>query len=181
MDRQRLDPLALLRQIEQDAIAAAPALPQEIEAAVLWSGVGFKIGDRYLASRLDHVLEVLPAPALTPAPGVKSWVRGVANVRGDLITVVDLAGFLGHPTVFLSDRARLLVMNVPELRAGLLVSEVLGLRHFDEEVERREVGSLEDSAIQPYLDGAFVRDDVLWGVFDMKSLAASPAFKHVAA
>lgn len=181
MNRRRLAPLALLRQIEQDAMAAAPALPQEIEAAVLWSGVGFKIGDRYLASQLDHVREVLPTPVVTPAPGVKSWVRGVANVRGDLITIVDLAGFLGHPPVFLGDRVRLLVMNAPELRAGLLVSEVLGLRHFDEEVERREVGSLEDSAIRPYLGGAFVRDDVLWGIFDMKALAASPTFKHVAA
>lgn len=180
MARTHHDPLALLRKIQRDSIETAPGLPQEIQAATLWSGVAFRLGDMRLVTRLDEVLEVLPCPSYTVVPGTKSWVKGVANVRGNLITIMDLAEFFGKPPVFMDERTRLMVMNVPGLHTGLLVHEVMGLRHFDEEAERHQLPDLDDS-VMAHVRGAFVRDEVLWGVFDMKSLAESAAFKRVAA
>lgn len=180
MARARQDPLVLLRKIQQQSIATAPGLPQEVQAARLWSGVAFRLADLRLVTALDEVLEVLPCPDYTPVPGTKSWVKGVANVRGNLITIIDLAEYFGKPPVFLDDNARLLVMNVSALHAGLLVHEVLGLRHFDEEAERQQLPGLDDP-VMVHARGAFLRDDVLWGEFDMKSLAESVTFKHVAA
>lgn len=180
MARTRQDPLALLRQMQQQSIQTAPGLPQEVQAAELWSGVAFRLADLRLVSALDEVLEVLPCPSYTAVPNTKSWVRGVANVRGNLITIIDLAEFFGKAPVFLDDNARLLVMNAPALHAGLLVHEVLGLRHFDEEAERQQLPGLDDP-VMVHVKGAFLRDNVLWGEFDMKSLAESATFKHVAA
>ena len=107
-------------------------------------------------------------------------MKGVANVRGNLITIIDLSEFFGKPAVFLDDRVRLMIMGIPGLNTGLLVNEVLGLRHFDEELERQDLSGLDDPVLA-HLNGAFLRDNVLWGVFDMKSLAESLSFKHVAA
>ncbi len=177
---QQQDPLALLHKMQQESVASAPGLPQEVQAAVLWSGVGFKLADMQLVTPLDHVSEVLPCPDVTKVPGTKSWLKGVANVRGNLITIVDLPEFFGKPPVFMDDNARLLVMNIPGMDTGLLVNEVLGLRHFDEELERQDLSGLDDPVVV-HLNGAFLRDNVLWGVFDMKSLADSLSFKHVAA
>jgi twitching motility protein PilI len=180
MARTRQDPLALLRKIQRESIETAPGLPQEIQAATLWSGVAYRLAEMRLVTRLDEVLEVLPCPEYTLVPGTKSWVKGVANVRGNLITIIDLAEYFGKPPVFLDERTRLLVMNVPGLHTGLLVHEVLGLRHFDEEAERQQLPDLDDPVMM-HVKAAFVRDEVLWGVFDMKSLAESATFKHVAA
>lgn len=180
MARNRQDPLALLRKIQQDSIQTAPGLPQEVQAAQLWSGVAFRLGDMRLVTALDEVTEVLPCPSYALVPGTRPWVKGVANVRGNLITIIDLAEYFGKSTVFLDDAARLMVMNVPGLNAGLLVHEVLGLRHFDEEAERQQLPALDDS-VMAHVKGAFLRDEVLWGEFDMKSLAESAAFLHVAA
>jgi twitching motility protein PilI len=180
MARTRQDPLALLRKIQRDSIETAPGLPQEIQAAQLWSGVAFRLADLRLVTALDAVLEVSPCPDYTPVPGTKAWVKGVANVRGNLITIIDLAEYFGKPPVFLDERARLLVMNIPGLHTGLLVHEVLGLRHFDEEAERQPLPQLDDP-VMTHVQAAFVREDVLWGVFDMKSLAENAVFKHVAA
>lgn len=174
------DPLALLRQMQQAAAAETRALPQETEAAVLWSGVAFRVGDMRLVTPLDHVLEVLPPPPLTMVPGVKPWLKGVANVRGNLITIMDMPEFFGKPPVFVDPDARLMIMNIPGLHAGLLVNEVLGLQHFDAELGRQDLSGLDDPVLA-HLNGAFLRDNVLWGIFDMKSLAESAAFKHVAA
>ncbi len=166
--------------MQQAAAAEARVLPQEIEAAVLWSGVAFRVGDMRLVTPLDHVLEVLPPPPSTTVPGVKPWLKGVANVRGNLITIVDMAEFFGKPPVFLDPDARLMIMNIPDLHTGLLVNEVLGLQHFDAELGRQDLSGLDDPVLA-HLNGAFLRDNVLWGIFDMKSLAESLAFKHVAA
>ena len=180
MARTRQDPFELLRKMQQEIQENVPGLPQEVEAAKLWSGVGFRLGDMMLVTPLDHVIEILPPPPLTLVPGVKSWLKGVANVRGNLITIIDLPEYFGKPPVFPDDKARMLILNVPDLNAGLLVNEGLGLRHFDEELERQDLSGLDDPVVVQ-LNGAFLRDNVLWGVFDMKSLAESPSFRHVAA
>ncbi|HEX9626625.1 MAG TPA: chemotaxis protein CheW [Acidiferrobacterales bacterium] len=180
MARTREDPLVLLRKMQQESIRTAPGLPQEVQAARLWSGVAFRLADLRLVAALDEVLEVLPCPSYTPVPGTKPWVKGVANVRGNLITIVDFAEYFGKPAVFIDDAARLLVMNVPGLHTGLLVHEVLGLRHFDEEAERQDLPGMDDP-VMTHVKGAFLRDDVIWGEFDMKSLADTATFRHVAA
>src|SRR3989344_2625189 len=180
MARTQQDPFELLRRMQQESMENSPSLPQETETAVLRSGVGFRLGDMSLVAPLDHVLEILPPPSMTPVPGVKSWLKGVANVRGNLITIVDLSEYFGKPSVFLDDKARLLIISVPGLNTGLLVNEVLGLKHFDEEIERQDLSGMDDPVVTQ-LSHAFLRDNVLWGVFDIKSLAENPAFRHVAA
>jgi twitching motility protein PilI len=180
MARATQDPLALLRRMQQDSVANAPGLPQEVEAAILWSGVGFRLAEMQLVAPLDQVLEVLPCPDMTPVPGVKSWLKGVANVRGNLLTIIDLAQYFGKAPVFADERARLMVMNIPGVTTALMVNEVLGLRHFDEDLERQDLTGLDDPVLV-HLNGAFLRDNVLWGIFDMRSLADSMTFKHVAA
>lgn len=174
------DPIALLQRMQRESMQNAPGLPQETETRVLWSGVGFRLGDMRLVTSLDQVLEVLPCPAMTQVPNTRSWLKGVANVRGNLITIVDLPEYFGKPPVFLDEDVRLLIMNYPGLNTGLLVNEVLGLRHFDVEQERQELSGLDDP-VTAHLNGAFLHEGVLWGVFDMKSLAESPAFRRVAA
>jgi twitching motility protein PilI len=175
-----LDPIDLLRRMEQAIMDRAPRLPEETQGPELWTGVGFRLADVHLVTPLEHIAEVLPYPALTPVPGTKSWVRGVANVRGNLLTIVDLAEYFGKGRIYPDERTRVLTMNIENLHTGLVVNEVFGLRHFNEESERQRKGVFED-AVTPHLQGAFLRDDVLWGMFDMYSLAASATFMHVAA
>lgn len=174
------DPIALLRQMERASMEHAPSLPEETKGPVLWSGVGFRLADLHLVTPLGQISEVLPCPSMTPVPGTKSWVKGVANVRGNLLTIIDMAAYFDKEPIPQSEESRLLVMNVEGFSTGLLVDEVLGLRHFDEDLERQDT-SLVDDPVVPHLQGAFLRDNVLWGIFDMQSLASSASFMHVAA
>ncbi|MCK7576667.1 MAG: chemotaxis protein CheW [Chromatiales bacterium] len=87
MAAPQLDPLALL---QQDAGAqpphrAGPARAGAGGAAVVGSRVSVSPICR-LVTPLDHVSEVLPPPAVTPVPGTKKWLKGIANVRGTLVT-----------------------------------------------------------------------------------------------
>lgn len=175
-----IDPVELLRRMQQESMQRQIGLPQEAEAVELWSGVGFRLAELFLVSPLDQMREALPVPPMTPVPCVKPWVKGVANIRGNLYTIIDLAQYFGKPPVFVDDRARILVMSVPGLNAALIVNEVLGLRHFDVEVERQDLSGIDDPVLA-HLSGAFLHANVLWGVFDLNSLSESLTFRHIAA
>ena len=126
------DPFALLSEMDRENRANSPGLPQQTEVAATWSGLGFRVGDLRLVAPLGHISEVVPPVGVTPVPGTKRWLKGIANVRGDLLTIVDLADFLGKEPIVSDADCRLLIMNVAGLRSALLVPEVIGLRHFFE-------------------------------------------------
>ncbi|OAI50890.1 hypothetical protein AYO46_09145 [Betaproteobacteria bacterium SCGC AG-212-J23] len=74
--------------------------------------------------------EVIPVPPITSVAQTRPWFKGVANVRGNLYSVVDFPAFLGGKGVAVGEQSRLLLV-APRYRAGaaLLVDASLGLRN----------------------------------------------------
>lgn len=157
----------------------ALALPARQDVVQYWSGIGFELdGQRYVAP-LDQVSEILTPPSYTRVPGVLSWMKGVANVRGRLMAVMDLTGFLDKQAEAQARRRRLLVVDRGELYTGLTVDDVFGMQHFDVETFVSDPEGL-DPAVQPYVRGAYSRDGERWPVFSLEALAGDPRFLQVA-
>jgi twitching motility protein PilI len=107
-------------------------LPQEAAPVERWAGILFRVRERHLLAPLDQVAEVLGVPGdITPVPGTKSWVVGVANHRGTLLPVFDLAALTQGGQPVRRDTDRILVVRQDELPCGLVASAVIGIRHFD--------------------------------------------------
>ena len=71
-----------------------------------------------------------PVPPITPVPLTRPWFRGVANVRGNLYSVVDFAEFLGTGVSRGGEQARLVLLGERfRSAAALLVERSLGLRN----------------------------------------------------
>lgn len=172
-------PLEILREIERSCMAHAHELPQQVEIAEEWSGIGFRLGDLRLLAPLGEVVEVLTYPGLSRVPRTRNWVRGIANVRGNLLPVMDLRGYLEGRATPMTRTTRVLVVNHGGVFSGLVVDEVLGLRHFLNEEQVPEP-PVRDGAIAEYLRHGFRRKDEYWGVFSMHSLAESPQFLQAA-
>lgn len=151
-------------------------------AAGEWTGLVFTLGDRqYLAPRGD-VREILEMPGLTRVPRAKHWLLGVANVRGELLPVIDLGRFLGRKETLHRESSRVIVLNDDELPAGFLVDAVGGFRGFKPEHQRHElVDETDDAPARDYLLGAFARDGEQWRVFSLRKLARDPAFRDAGA
>lgn len=60
-----------------------------------WLGVVFEVAGQRLVAPMGEISEVLAMPELTSMPLTKPWLLGVANVRGRLLPLTDLALFLG--------------------------------------------------------------------------------------
>src|SRR3546814_10106888 len=78
-----LDPFAILAEYERKSLAHVAGLPEQLDAPGLWRGVGYRIGQRRLASGFDEVVAILPMPQVTPVPGSQPWMLGVANIRSE--------------------------------------------------------------------------------------------------
>jgi len=172
-------PLDTLLRLEREIRASSPQLPEESEAPALWSGLSFRVGDRRLVVQLDDIGEVVTPVTVTPVPLTRPWLQGVANVRGELLTIVDLAQFFGMQPVQPDDRARLLIVNDPLLRSAVLVAEVTGMRHFSE--EHGSATAAPQGPMTPYLKEGFERDGVRYDWLDLIGLARSDAYLHGAA
>ena len=115
-----------LREFQQnliDRLQASDSSDQRV------STMGVQIAGRNWLVDMADIKEVLPLPKLTIVPLAKPWFRGMANVRGSLYGVVDLAAYeqSGAASGDSGNRV-LLIADRYKFNVALLVDRVLGLR-----------------------------------------------------
>lgn len=169
------DPFALLAALEARVLATRPDVVRQ--RSDVWLGLGFRLREQWCVAPREDVREIIPLPALTRTPGAKPWLLGVANVRGGILAVADLAQYLGLPRKVTQSTSRVLIFNSSKLPVGIVVDEVAGYRQFTVADQRHEHLN-EAGPLAPYLLGAFEREERAWYAFSLHKLAESPEFAH---
>jgi twitching motility protein PilI len=172
-------PLERLAQLERLCLQHACGLPQQEQNDEEWIGIGFRLGNLLLVAPLGEVSEILTPPSLSHVPRTKPWVCGIANVRGNLMPVMDLQGYLHDKPARLNRRSRILVVNHQGVYSGLVVDAVLGLRHFPDDQRCSELPG-DDARIHEYMAHGFRTEGEHWGVFSTHKLAETPQFLKAA-
>ena len=172
-------PYLALVDIANRAKAQAVGLPGRQEVKPFWTGIGFSLLGHRFVSSMDEVVELLEVPQYTFIPGAQPWVRGVANVRGRLLPLFDLAAFFGGHLSGARQRRRVLVIEYDKIYAGLIVDELHGMQHLALEYARRAPGDLFEP-FAPMVNGQFEQQE-RWLVFDMQALINDFQFMDAAA
>ncbi|MDJ0940843.1 MAG: chemotaxis protein CheW [Woeseiaceae bacterium] len=173
-------PFELLREIERRSAAAQSGttgggLPTE------WTGVGFRIGEEQFVADREQVREVLMLPeSMSRVPGAKRWLLGIANLRGQLLPLIDVKLMLGSGRTSLRRTTRVISVNHREVPAGLVVDEVLGFRRFNEQEYGDKVGETVVRCDR-FLSGAYERNEESWPIFNLFDLVESNLFLQAAA
>ncbi len=119
-----------------------------------------------------------------PVPLTKPWYRGLANVRGNLLGIVDLSLFAGGPATPLDKESRVLAFSTDlHFSAGMLVSRMLGLRSAaDLTVESDDDRADAADALRSRGSAARLVDAQhgQWQELDLRALAADPRFLDIA-
>ncbi|MBI5259595.1 MAG: chemotaxis protein CheW [Burkholderiales bacterium] len=120
-----------LRELQSRLAERMQAVRTE-QPGVSWLAVD--CGGQGMLFPLRQAGEIFDIGAVLPVPHTQPWMVGVANLRGGLYAVVDLAGFLGLRTRPLEgparEQARLVAMNASlGMNCALLVDRLEGLRH----------------------------------------------------
>lgn len=177
-----MSPFDVLVDYERRSLAHVAGLPEQLDAPGLWRGVGYRVGSRRLASEFGEVREILTVPQVTAVPGTQPWMLGVANVRGQLLPIVDLKQFLEGERTVLHESLRVLLVRQPGGDVAVLVEELFGQRSFVEEQQ------LDDDGLAPLAQGRYAHfvergyhvGEHLWGIFSLDRLARTPEFRQAA-
>ena len=182
------DPFAILLDYEDRSLRHVAGLPEQIDAPGLWRGVGYRVGTRRLASGFDEVVEILPMPQVTHVPGAQPWMLGVANVRGNLLPIVDLKQFLEGERTVLHEGQRMLVVRQSGGDVAITVDELYGQRSFIEEqridvdtAEARPGVALAEGRYAHLIERSYRIDTTTWGVLSLDRLSRTPEFRQAAA
>jgi twitching motility protein PilI len=146
-------------------------------AASSASQLGVMIGQTHWLLKLHDAGEIVSVDSISNVPLTQKWFLGLANIRGNLTSVVDLAHFLGHaPTPVDKDSRIVAFASRLSFNSGLLVSRVMGLRNVAEMEEQPESGARAAAwASRRYVD----RDSNTWTELDLSLIVQDPRFLHV--
>ena len=157
-------------------LSVAERLRTASTRAALSSRLGFQVGADNWFVALHQVSEVIPVPATVPVPLTHPWFRGVANVRGNLYSVVDLSAYGGgEATPAGAERRVILVADRLVAGAGLLVSRMLGLRNPEQFVPAERPANAPAWLAAVYTAAGGTR----WHELDLPALAKEPRFLEV--
>ncbi len=108
---------ALAREIQETA-----EKPEAIEA------VEFLLADERYGIESSYVREVYPLKNLTPLPCTPPFVLGIVNLRGQILSVIDIKRFFDLPAKGLSELNKVVVLQHGDMELGILADAVIGVR-----------------------------------------------------
>ncbi len=102
---------------------ATPPKPDEDQARI--GVVLFHLAGETYAVESLYVRGVHPLKTLTPLPGAPAFVLGITNLRGEILSVIDLKKFFGLPEKGLTDLSTVIVLQSDVMQFGILADEVV--------------------------------------------------------
>ena len=143
-----------------------------------WSGIAFEIMGQYFVAPLGEVSEVIYPPECTEVPNVQNWVRGLANIRGRLLSVSDLANYVSGKRAQYLPTQKVLCISHNDHYVGLIVDQVLGIQHFNTHSFFSAAPETVESELQDYCQGYFHQHNQKWQVFLFSQLLQNPKYMN---
>lgn len=84
----------------------------------------FKSGEEYFGLKIQYVSEIVQLQAITEVPGTEDYIRGLINLRGKVIPVIDVSRRFLQPPFEYNDRTCIIVINVKDMQVGLIVETI---------------------------------------------------------
>ncbi|CAG1017331.1 Chemotaxis protein CheW [Burkholderiaceae bacterium] len=95
--------------------------------------VGFRNGDEFFGVPISKVREIVRVPEITPVPDMPEFLKGVINLRGRIVAVVDMSRRLGTAGPGAKKANRVLILELGGSLTGLIVDSVSEIVKIDEE------------------------------------------------
>lgn len=86
--------------------------------------VTFRLEDETYGINVMQVQEVLRYSEIAPVPGAPSYVLGIINLRGNVVTVIDTRQRFGLPSAEVTDNTRIVIIEADKQVVGILVDSV---------------------------------------------------------
>lgn len=95
--------------------------------------VTFRSGGEYFGLKIQYVNEIIVFQEITPIPETANYIKGLINLRGKIIPVIDVRLRFGQPPFTYNDRTCIIVIQVKENVVGLIVEKIAEVVEIPEE------------------------------------------------
>ncbi|MDR2530478.1 MAG: chemotaxis protein CheW [Oscillospiraceae bacterium] len=96
----------------------------------------FRVSDGDFGIEINYVTEIMKMQDITPVPNTNGYVKGIINMRGTLVPVIDMRTRFGQGAINYSERTCIIVLSMDGVEIGLIVDEI------------QEVMEIENSVVQ---------------------------------
>lgn len=114
------------------AIRLAQEPERKAEAEECFEALAFLLAHETYAIETRFIREVCPLTELTPLPCTPGYISGIINIRGQILTVIDMKKFFDLPEKGITNLNKLIVVREENLELGILADEIIGIRNIPE-------------------------------------------------
>ena len=136
--------------------------------------IRFSISDRLFAVPLNSALEIGERPDITPLPNIPDWILGISNIRGDIISMVDLCRFLRLTSARRNNAQRFIIVQNHHIRIGIVVDHILGMLAISEPETEIQKSPYVDGDIAVFTKGVIPFEKKSINVIDIEKMLSSP-------
>jgi len=131
--------------------------------------VTFRLAHETYGINVMQVQEVLRFSDIAPVPGAPSYVLGIINLRGNVVTVIDTCQRFGLPPIEITDNTRIVIIETNHQVIGILVDAVAEVVYLKRsEIETTPNVGNDESA--KFIQGVTHRDNQLLILVDLNKL-----------
>lgn len=129
----------------------------------------FYVGDALCGMDILNIQEINKLMEMTKVPQAPNYMIGILNLRGQIVTIIDLGQKLGLGEVEISNESRNIIINAPGEHVGLLVTRISDVVMADP--EKIESAPANMSGIQGgFFTGVYKTENKLIGILDIKEV-----------
>ena len=103
------------------------AVPVSTERFLTFSSDGLNIG-----VSTNYVIEIITNHAITMVPLVPDYVKGIINLRGQIIPIIDIRLRMGKPSIEYTNTTCIIVLNINSVYIGIIVDAVQQVMDIDQ-------------------------------------------------
>lgn len=93
----------------------------------------FSVGEESYGIAINHVTEIIGIQEITEVPGMPDYVKGIINLRGKIIPVIEVRLRFKKKSIPYNDRTCIIVIDVKDISIGLIIDSVSEVINIDDE------------------------------------------------
>ena len=93
----------------------------------------FLVGDVGYGIEISYVVEIISVQEITLVPHTHAYVKGIINLRGTVVPVIDMGMRFGHGEIVYTDKTCIIVLSMDDMSVGILVDGVQDVSNIDDE------------------------------------------------
>lgn len=141
--------------------------------------VVFALGKEEFGVNINEVREIIRMEQITKIPNTEAYVKGVINLRGGIIVVIDLAMKLSLTTKESDNNTRILVVEVGKNTVGMIVDSATEVRRLTSDQVQDAPTIITEKINADYIEGVGILDERLLILLDLARVLGGAEIEHI--